>query len=719
MTLSHLRLRLPWPWRRAAASGRAAGLAAELGAGPARLAAVREYFTYHGLWAPGVRLLRLLSIRDKMLMLSALVMVPALALAWHALAQEMTVAQLATQRLAGLRLVAASSALRVELGSRSAAVETGRVFAGDARQAAQQRLLVAYQQALDAGVAVQPAWERTRVSVEQALAAPAASPEAQARTNALALLALESFREEVITLAQVAVTGNPVLHQQVGLAVNDLPPLQTSLALLRRSLEQLVDSEASNSASTRRAALVDAVFATAVAAERHHAALASLRSVRLERGEEDVGLDAVRHYVNLARRGLLAWSPPVTAPAAAATATTEGADGALRQTPPSAASPAAPGAAAVVSSGLDRAALRSASAAAREQVHTLRQAELARLDTAFETMRDRAVHTRNSLLAGLAVGLVVTLYLMYTFYLVMRGGLNQLNLQISRMASGDLSSRAMPRGVDEVAKALRGMTLSLEHLSDLMASVTQGVGGVKHAAQQVASGNAELSGRNHQTAEGIAAVVDGVARYAVQLEACGRQVEQVVDNVQALRLESARNRKQMKRLRERMVSLRSKSREIGEVVTLMDNIAFRTNILALNASVEASKAGEAGRGFAVVALEVRSLATRGAESAHRIGDIIMRATEDIELSHALVEETGAAMAQADRQVDQIHGAVDGVASLTRAGEKESSELLEQLTAIKRATSDTLNLVEQVANASDAMRSQGERLAYKLGRFKLG
>jgi methyl-accepting chemotaxis protein len=289
---------------------------------------------------------------------------------------------------------------------------------------------------------------------------------------------------------------------------------------------------------------------------------------------------------------------------------------------------------------------------------------------------------------------------------------------MTRMAEGDLSARLTPLGVDEVAKTMHSMTTALVRLSDLLASVRQGVGAVKQASEQVAIGNKDMSGRNRDTAQSVAAVVDGVARSAEQLADCGRQVETAVQLVQSLRLESARNRKQMHRLRERMGSLRGKSLEIGEIVSLIDNIAFRTNILALNASVEASKAGDAGRGFAVVAHEVRSLAMRGAEAARRIGDIVTRSTDDIELSGALAEETGRTLAQADEHVDQIHGVMDRVAELTRAGERESGQILEQLTRIKDDTGRNLNQVEQLALASDSLRSQGERLAHKVGAFKL-
>jgi methyl-accepting chemotaxis protein len=675
-------------------------------------AALREYFSYHGVWAPGVRLLRLLSIRGKMLLLTLMVLLPCVGMAGVWLLHATQLAQGARQQLAGFRLLAATSALGVELGLRSAARDTGQPFAGDDRQGAFRNAEAAYQALLQEGVPIQSAWESARASLRRAVADAPASADAQASVDTVALLALQDLSEAVVSAGRLLLTADPELHDLALLSVTEWPALQRALAALRGAFQQLAEAEVNGSPQARRAALVEASRAHGVATQHLEPALAALRAVRARRGEADSGLPAVQAYLMQGRR-LLVLLPAVAAQPGLPT-TYEGAAASL-STPAWAGAVSLSGAVPAP----DLAALRQSYVQARDQVHALRMAHMNQLDSGIQAMKDDALLMRNLLWVTMGLGLVFALYLMYTFYLVIRGGLNQLNAQIARLASGDLSSRAMPLGVDEVATALRGMTISLEHLSDLMASVSHGVSGVKQAAQQVASGNAELSSRNHEAVAGISAVVDGVARSAAQLEACGRQVEQVVASVQALRQGAARNRNQMQRLRERMEALRVKSREVGEVVTLIDTIAFRTNLLALNASVEASKAGESGRGFAVVAQEVRALANRGADSAHRIAEIIRRSSEDIELSHALVEETGAATVRADQQADDIHNAVDSVAHLTRAGGKDSTELLNQLTTIKRSTVETLNLVEQVAHASDAMRSQGERLAFKLARFKLG
>jgi methyl-accepting chemotaxis protein len=422
---------------------------------------------------------------------------------------------------------------------------------------------------------------------------------------------------------------------------------------------------------------LETAAAAQVATSAYEVAVQRLRELRRDRAASNAVLPVVGEYLQQVRKDLLAFEPASDVPA-----------------------------------------LRASFVAAREEALKVRVELLAQVEQTLAQQLAHAQDVRNRVYGALLGAIALSLYLFYCFFLVMRGGLVQLNQQMTRMAQGDLSARLSPLGGDEVAATLNAMSSALVRLSDMMASVRHGVGGVTQASQQVAAGNAELETRNRDTAQGLASVVEGVARNAAQLEACGRQVEAVVGAVQALRLDAARNRKQMQRLRERMVALRGKSREIGEIVTLIDTIAFRTNILALNASVEAGKAGEAGRGFAVVAQEVRSLALRGAESARRIGAIVVRSTEDIETSGALAEETGLALASSDAHVDQIHHAMDDVAALTRTGGHDSAEILQQLTAISAGTDRNLKLVEQLAAASDALRSQGERLTQQVGQFRL-
>jgi methyl-accepting chemotaxis protein len=321
-------------------------------------------------------------------------------------------------------------------------------------------------------------------------------------------------------------------------------------------------------------------------------------------------------------------------------------------------------------------------------------------------------------LLGVALALLLAAYALVAFYRVIDGGLAQLRDQVSRMASGDLSAPRKPWGRDEVAHAMYSLGTSLARLADLFAAVRAGVSGVSHAAREIAGANQDLTQRTRTSAQVIEGVVRGVGQYVEQLDACGQRIDEAEAVVQRMRLDAAHARHQMHKLDERMQALSRRSREIGEIVELIDQLSFRTNILALNASIEAAKAGESGRGFAVVAQEVRSLAKRSTESARRIGDIVGRSTDDIAQGNALAGEAAAALQTTDIQVTRIHEEMQQIVALTRAGQQSSQDILTELRGLSDLTQDNQRLVEQMARASTSLSAEGERLDEKVDTFKL-
>lgn len=323
-------------------------------------------------------------------------------------------------------------------------------------------------------------------------------------------------------------------------------------------------------------------------------------------------------------------------------------------------------------------------------------------------------------LHGLAVAglLALVLYVTAAVQVSIMSRLKSMGEMVQAMERADFSHRIRVDGRGEVGNMLDSMNASFDKLTDLIQVVQNGVMAVQFATEQLASGNADLAQRNRRTTDGLQGVVQSVSRYAAQLQSCGEEVERMAEVVQRLRLDSANSRKQMTRLQERMDALRNHSQEISQIVTLIDAIAFRTNVLALNASIEASKAGESGRGFAVVAEEVRSLAMRSADSSRKIADIVRRSTEDIDLSAAMASEAGRAIMGSEEHIHSVHTAINGVAHLTREGEQESGTILAEIRSLSEVTERNTELVDQLANASRALTTQGQNLSSKVNQFQV-
>lgn len=641
-------------------------------------AGVRDFFAYHGVWAPGVRTFRRWTIRTKILVVLGLMGLPLVPMTAYLVSEQNENVQVAEWRLASARLALAAGTLDREISEQWRAIDDGR--AADLTRARELLRALEQQQAqaMAAGLPLSAAWQAAAPAIRLAVGDAGAAPASRSEALAGALIALDELAHAGIEAGGLRFTRRRSQGHRAELAFDDLPEIACEIDRLRMLV-------------SRRENLPDATAtAVVVSLGRELQARVNRLQVLVEQAEGEMSALAQAHGVPArpqlqAVRSLLELSH----------AQVEGGDGKL-----------------------DFAIYRGRERAALQEVLRLRDEGAQETLALVQSDRNQAVRLRWMLFLGLLLSVALSLYLFYCFYLVMRGGLQALNDQMSRMSQGDLTARQMPLGGDEVAETMASASASIERLSDLLVSVRQGVGSVTQAAHQVAAGNSDLRSRNQRTAESLQGVVEGVTRYTGQLESCSRQVETVVETVQALRLESARNRKQMARLRERLAELNRKSREISEAVRLIDSVAFRTNILALNASVEASKAGEAGRGFAVVAQEVRSLAGRSADAARRIHDIVARSAEDIESGGLLADETGRSIEQSDQHVDRIHHAMGDVSRLTHSGESDSAAILAQVRELREATEKNLDLVAQLATASQSLRAQGERLAHKVGQFKL-
>ena len=642
--------------------------------------ALPEFFAYHGVWSVGVRAMRRSSLSMKMVMLVTVLALPLLPLMVQQIIDRNVTVQKSQRRLAGLAVASTAYDLARVLDWQRGALELKQPAAPGAQAAALQNLLAAVDQAERFGLPLAAVLKTHQSTLALASAGAAESPTSRAELLAAARAALQQLRRAAVESSELLLTPDPVLDASVSLAVDMLPALHRQLASLRglgTRMGSLLEKDARPGPELH--AVTVAMAGAATTADnlllQAESALGRLRV--LGHGEGSAGLGLPRELLARIRLNMLASEPAVDVPA-----------------------------------------LHRDMALAIGQVTALQQTEQQQVLQQLTAQQAEALNQRQWLFGALAATTGLAAYLVYSFFLVMRGGLGLLNQQVHRMAKGDLSARPMARGGDEVADTLQAMTVSLARLSDLLASVRQGVGSITQASQQIAGGNADLSTRSRRAGEGLDQLVLGVTRYSEQLQACSRRVESVVTTVQELRLASVRNRKQMKRLQDRMGSLRGKSREIGEIVNLIDNIAFRTNILALNASVEASKAGDAGRGFSVVAQEVRALATRSADSARRIAEIVSSSTLEIEQSGALADETGQSIQSADAHADAIHAAMSSVAELTHQGDRESAAILDEVRLLQDSTAKNLALVEQLAVASDALRGQGERLSHKVGLFKL-
>ncbi|HEY8584445.1 MAG TPA: methyl-accepting chemotaxis protein [Capillimicrobium sp.] len=205
---------------------------------------------------------------------------------------------------------------------------------------------------------------------------------------------------------------------------------------------------------------------------------------------------------------------------------------------------------------------------------------------------------------------------------------------------------------------------------------------MRAAAQEAAAATNQQSAAIAQTAATIEELTQTSRSIAASAQTSASAAAQTSDTMEDMR-------SQVESIAERSLGLGQSGQEIGEILTLINEIAERTNLLALNAAIEAARAGEAGRGFAVVASEVRKLAERSVRSTESIRDIITD----------LQDQTNATILATERGSKQAGEVVD----LMRSTGEELEDSL-------RATEQQRQAADQVAQAMAEIRSASQQLA---------
>lgn len=351
-------------------------------------------------------------------------------------------------------------------------------------------------------------------------------------------------------------------------------------------------------------------------------------------------------------------------------------------------------------------------------------------------------------LAGLALVLAVPLMLL--FVLIIRSITRPLKTINSAMVDiaegeGDLTRRLDDSGSDELGRLAASFNTFVHKIQQLVQSVQESAQRESEAAEKLTDLSAtsrrqsdELSSQTGSVATAItelsssAAEVAEHARQAADSantadEEAGRStviVRESVNNIEALTNE-------LKKAGDQARLLQDGSEKIGNILGVIVAIAEQTNLLALNAAIEAARAGEAGRGFAVVADEVRTLATRTQHSTDEISgivDSIQGAIKDVSQIITDVEgrsaSTNEEALKAEQAIGQIQEAVANIstmnvqiASATDEQSRVTKDLNENITGISDLSHANQEANTQVADVSQDLNKNSVDLSQLVSRFK--
>ncbi|BBL73570.1 methyl-accepting chemotaxis protein [Methylomagnum ishizawai] len=356
--------------------------------------------------------------------------------------------------------------------------------------------------------------------------------------------------------------------------------------------------------------------------------------------------------------------------------------------------------------------------------------------------------TNSSIIIGIAVATSLLMLSLATF---LGNSANRraetLVNGLNAIAEGDFTHRIRLSGQDEFAwMADRGNTVSknlaktirdildgagqlsqaAEHLSNITTQSRQRVFNQNMQTEQVASAMTEMSTTVHQVAQNASRAAEAAQDADQQAKSGMSVVKSTIQSIDSLASEVGRTSEAINKLKEDSVS-------IGAVLDVIRGIAEQTNLLALNAAIEAARAGEQGRGFAVVADEVRTLASRTQQSTQEIQGMIERLqTGANQAVAAMAQGKTAAMNSVDqavnagRSLETINRYIDTIkdmnTQIAAAAEEQSvtaEEINRNVVNISGISRDTADGAEQTANASGQLARLASQLQDQVGRFRIG
>lgn len=370
-----------------------------------------------------------------------------------------------------------------------------------------------------------------------------------------------------------------------------------------------------------------------------------------------------------------------------------------------------------------------------------------------ETVKDTDFKYKQSLIFLGGSGLV-SVFLILFFALIITKSiatpLKKCTSVLESLAEGDLTKGmelekenvskdeigTLISSVSHMSKKLRSIVFELKSTSDTLASASQqlsasseelsrGVAEQSSKASQIATSSTETS----QTIIDIAKNASNIASASVDTTKTAKEGEEIVSKavheVKAIEntvVESAKL----------ITSLGERSQQIGDIVNVIKDIADQTNLLALNAAIEAARAGEQGRGFAVVADEVRKLAERTSKATSEIGSMINaiqdevkktvtsmdKATRSVEIGVDHSAKAGEALRKIVEKVDSLQSMVQQIASATEEMSTVSEQISADIETVANVSREISSAGEQIAKSSSDLARLASKLSELVGQFKI-
>ena len=357
------------------------------------------------------------------------------------------------------------------------------------------------------------------------------------------------------------------------------------------------------------------------------------------------------------------------------------------------------------------------------------------LQRADDTAKENDALTAKSITVGVtsAIILAIVSMLLGTFIASMIvNNLHRLAANITRIADGDLTTQFVAESKDELGSMANSLGQMVGELRGIIGGVSQGVDSVASGSTQLSASAEEMSATTEQISHSADNQRTGAERMAAAMEELSSSIDEVSKGAQSslAQLEAALEATQQGNMagestKSAMNDITQTTGRIAQAIGVIQEIANQTNLLSLNAAIEAAKAGEQGKGFAVVAEEVRKLAERSATSAKEIAQHNIESSNAVQRGGEMVGTTVELLNKIKTSLDQFaiqtRESVASTAEQAKAGQDVAHQVetsVSESATVASATSQMSATTSEVAKTATELAHLASGLQAQIRKFKL-